>query len=339
MLRSAMGGGFIVSFTALVKNLIAKLALPPFWQGFTYSINYAAGFQIMHETHTTLATKQPAFTASALAGSLDYFKEFRKPDLIIFAITIARTSRSQLASFFGNLVVVFPMAFGLAALYHKITGHFLLEQQAAEHLLVEQHPLLSLSILYACFTGFFLFLSGLIAGYVENGINYGQVGKRLKNHPLFKNTLPAKRLEKVTSYVVDNAGALVGNIALGFFLGMAGFFGHIFGLPFDIRHITIASANSAMAYYTTGNAIGINFLLTVFGGVLLIGFFNFLVSFGLAFFVAIKSRGVRLRDYPELASVVGKFFINYPLDFIFPPKQPREVDEVKRKFLFKKKSR
>jgi site-specific recombinase len=157
MLRSAMGGGFIVSFTALVKNLIAKLALPPFWQGFTYSINYAAGFQIMHETHTTLATKQPAFTASALAGSLDYFKEFRKPDLIIFAITIARTSRSQLASFFGNLVVVFPMAFGLAALYHKITGHLLLEQKAAEHLLVEQHPLLSLSILYACFTGFFSF--------------------------------------------------------------------------------------------------------------------------------------------------------------------------------------
>jgi site-specific recombinase len=156
---------------------------------------------------------------------------------------------------------------------------------------------------------------------------------------LFKNTLSPKKLEKVTSYVVDNAGALVGNIALGFFLGMAGFFGHIFGLPFDIRHITIASANSAMAYYTTGNAIGINFLITVFGGVLLIGFFNFLVSFGLAFFVAIKSRGVRLRDYPELASVVGKFFINYPLDFIFPPKQPREVDEVKRKFLFKKKSR
>jgi len=332
MIRSAMGGGFLVSFTALIKNLITKLALPPFWQGFAYSINYAAGFQAMHETHTTLATKQPAFTASALAGSLDYFKEYRKPDMYFLAITIARTSRSQLASFFGNLIVVFPVAYGLAALYHLITGHLLLNQEAAEHMLVEQHPLRSLSILYACFTGFFLFLSGLIAGYIENGINYGKVDRRLKNHPLFKNSFSRKKLEKVTSYVVNNAGALIGNVSLGFFLGMAGFLGEIFGLPFDIRHITIASGNTAIAYYTTGNAIGVEFLLAVLSGVLLIGLFNFLVSFGLAFFVAIKSRGIRLRDYPELVTIVGKFFIKYPLDFIFPPKYPREVDEVKRKF-------
>ncbi len=339
MLKSAMGGGFIVSFTALIKNLITKVVLPPFWLGFAYSVNYAAGFQLMHETHTTLATKQPAFTASALAGSLDYFKDYRKPDMYALAITVARTSRSQLASFFGNLIIVFPLAYGLAALYHYLTGQYLLDNKAALHMLEEQHPFLSFSILYACFTGFFLFLSGLIAGYVENGIHYGRVGERLKNHPVFKNTLPPGKLEKVTRYVENNAGALVGNVALGFFLGMAGFFGHIFGFPFDIRHITIASGNSAIAYYTTGNAPGKTFLLTVFAGVLLIGLFNFLVSFALAFFVAVKSRGVRLRDYPELATVVTKFFIKFPLDFFFPPKYPREIDEVKRRFGFKKLKR
>ena len=336
MLKSAMGGGFIVSFTALIKNLITKVPLPPFWLGFAYSVNYAAGFQLMHETNTTLATKQPAFTASAIASNLDYFKEYRKPDMYALAITIARTSRSQLASFFGNLVIVFPLAYGLAALYHWVTGRFLLDNQAAIHMLEEQHPFMSLSIMYACFTGFFLFLSGLIAGYVENGINYGRVGERLKNHPVFKNTLPPKKLEKVTKYVEHNMGSLVGNVALGFFLGMAGFIGHIFGIPFDIRHITIASGNSAIAYYTTGNAPGQAFLLTVLAGVLLIGLFNFLVSFALAFFVAVKSRGVRLRDYPELATVVTKFFIKYPVDFFFPPKYPREIAEVKRKFRFKK---
>jgi len=335
MIKSAMGGGFIVSFTALIKNLITKVPMPPFWLGFSYSINYALGFQVMHETHTTLATKQPAFTASALAGSLDYFKEYRKPDMYALAITIARTSRSQLASFFGNLIIVFPLAYGLAALYHYITGHYLLDSKAALHMLKEQHPYLSFSIMYACFTGFFLFVSGLIAGYVENGINYGRVRERLKNHPVFKNTLPPKKLEKVTKYVEDNMGPLIGNISLGFFLGMASFFGHIFGIPFDIRHITIASGNTAIAYYTTGNTPGIAFLLTVFAGVLLIGLFNFAVSFALAFFVAVKSRGVRLRDYPELLTVVGKFFVKYPVDFFFPPKQPREIDEVKRKFRFR----
>jgi site-specific recombinase len=211
----------------------------------------------------------------------------------------------------------------------------LLDGKAAHHVLVEQHPYLSFSLMYACFTGFFLFLSGLIAGYVENGINYGRVNERLKNHPVFKNTLSHKKLQKVTGYVTDNLGALVGNISLGFFLGMAGFFGHIFGVPFDIRHITIAAGNSAIAYYTQGNSETPTFLLTVFGGVLLIGLLNFLVSFSLAFMVAIKSRGVRLKDYPEMLTVMGKFFIKFPTDFFFPPKYPREVDEVKRKFRFK----
>jgi site-specific recombinase len=300
-------------------------------------MNYAAGFQIMHETGSTLATKQPAFTASAIAGSLDYFKEYRKPDMFALAITIARTARSQIASFFGNLIVVFPMAYLLAFAYHKITGQFLVDSQAAHNLLVAQHPWQSLSILYACFTGFFLFLSGLIAGYVENGINYGRVGERLRNHHVFKNTLPTGKLNKVTRYVESHMGSLMGNVSLGFFLGMAGFFGHIFGLPFDIRHITIAAANTSIAYYTQGNTETPSFLLTVVAGVLLIGLFNFLVSFALAFFVAVKSRGVRLRDYPELLTVVGKFFFKFPLDFFFPPRFPRDIDEVKRKFRVTKK--
>lgn len=337
MLKSAMGGGFFISFTAVIKNLITKVGLPPFWQGFAYSINYAAGFQIMHETNTTLATKQPAFTASAIAASLDYFKEYRKPDMYALAITIARTSRSQIASFFGNLIIVFPLSYSLAAFYHSITGHLLVDSKAAHHLLEEQHPYLSFSLMYACFTGFFLFLSGLIAGYVENGIHYGRVNERLQNHPVFKNTLSPKKLQKVTGYVTNNLGSLVGNIALGFFLGMSGFIGHIFGIPFDIRHITIAAGNSAIAYYTQGSAESTAFLLTVFGGVLLIGLLNFLVSFSLAFLVAIKSRGVRLRDYPEMLTVVGKFFIKFPTDFFFPPKYPREVDEVKRRFRLKTK--
>lgn len=336
MIKSAMGGGFFISFTALIKNLITKLTLPPFWQGFAYSVNYAAGFQVMHETHTTLATKQPAFTASAIAASLDYFKEFRKPDMYALAITIARTSRSQIASFFGNLIIVFPLSYSLAAFYHSITGQLLVNKEAAHHLLEEQHPYLSFSLMYACFTGFFLFLSGLIAGYVENGINYGKVNERVKNHPVFKNTLTSLKLQKVTSYITDNLGPLVGNIALGFFLGMSGFLGHIFGIPFDIRHITIAAGNSAIAFYTQSGAESTSFLLTVFGGVLLIGLLNFLVSFSLAFFLAIKSRGVRLQDYPEMLSVVGKFFVKFPTDFIFPPRHPREVDEVKRKFRMKK---
>ena len=112
----------------------------------------------------------------------------------------------------------------------------------------------------------------------------------MKNHPVFKNSLSPKRLDKLTAYVRDNFGALVGNVALGFFLGMAGVFDTMFGISFDVRHITIAAGNTSIAYFTTGYAVGVNFLLTVFGGVLLIGLFYFLVSFFFAFLVAVKSR-------------------------------------------------
>jgi site-specific recombinase len=174
-------------------------------------------------------------------------------------------------------------------------------------------------------------MSGLIAGYVENGINYGKVGPRLQNHPLLKNTLPPKKLKRITYYVEQHFGSLVGNVSLGFFLGMAGFIGQFFGIPFDIRHITIAAGNTAIAYYTLGNSEGLAFMLTVLGGVFLIGLFNFLVSFSLAFLVAIKSRGVKLKDYPELFTNLGEFFFKYPTDFIFPPKQPRELDAVRKR--------
>jgi site-specific recombinase len=335
MITSAMGGGFIISFIAVIKNLLHKVPLPPFWQGFAYSVNYAFGFQLMHETNTTLATKQPAYTASTIASSLNVEKNKTHPDMHGLAITVARASRSQLASFFGNLVVVFPLTFGLAALYHYATGSYLLNAKEAHQTLLDQHPLKSFSILYACFTGFFLFASGLIAGYVENGINYGKVGERIRFHPVFKNTLSSKRLQKVTSYVENNFGALIGNISLGFFLGMAGFFGTIFGIPFDIRHITIAAGNSAIAFYSNGTNEDAAFLWTVFAGVLLIGLFNFIVSFSLAFFVAVKSRGVRLRDYPELFGIIARFFYHYPKDFFYPPTRPRQVEDVKQRLYHK----
>ncbi|MBK6826458.1 MAG: hypothetical protein IPG86_06165 [Chitinophagaceae bacterium] len=114
MIASAMWGGFIISFIAIFKNLINKLQLAPFPAGFLFSVNYSAGFILIEETGSTLATKQPAFTASAVASSLDSKKTEGEPDLDNLAVTVARVLRSQIASFFGNLIIVFPLTFLLA---------------------------------------------------------------------------------------------------------------------------------------------------------------------------------------------------------------------------------
>ncbi len=324
MISSAMWGGVIISFIAIVKNLIGKLKFAPFPLGFLYSLNYSAGFILIDETKSTLATKQPAFTASAVAGSLDVKRHGAEPDLNNLAVTVAKISRSQIASFFGNLIIVFPLTFLLAWLFELLTNSKIADEKTAWNLLKGQHPWRSPALLYACFTGFFLFLSGIIAGYWQNKIQYSRIKERLIKHPVLKNSLSQKRLERIGGYIEKNFGALVGSLSLGFFLGFSTVLGTIIGIPFDIRHITIAAGNVSIGAYELGiSNIPPYFLLTVIFGVLLIGFVNFLVSFSLAFFVAVKSRGIHLSQYPKFLGILRRYFFNNTKEFFLAPKKEK----------------
>ena len=325
MIVSAMFGGLIISFIAILKNLIGKLQLAPFPAGFLFSLNYSAGFIMIEQTGSTLATKQPAFTASAVASSLDAKKTGGEPDLDNLAATVARVSRSQIASFFGNLIIVFPLSFLLAWAYQSFTGTNIAEGEKAMQMLRDQHPWRSAALLYACFTGFFLFVSGIIAGYWQNKLRYGRIRERMTRHPVLKRSFSARRLERMAGYVERNFGAIMGSIALGFFLGFSGVIGRIFGIPFDIRHITIAAGNTGIAVYGLGiSQIPSWFMLAVFGGVLGIGLMNFLVSFSLAFIMAVKSRGIHLSQYPRLFRTIIRYLIRHPREFVLPSRQTKE---------------
>jgi site-specific recombinase len=327
MMWSAMKGGGITAFIAVFKNLITKIELPIFWHGFAYSMNYSIGFLLIDATGGTLATKQPAFTASAVASSLDTKGNTYKPNLYNLTITVAKVSRSQIASFIGNLLFVFPGAFLLAWLYELVTKSKILEGEQAMAMLESQHPWHSLSLLYACNTGMFLFLSGIIAGYVQNKILYGQIGERLKNHPLWNSGESPEKRKRWVKFIEKNAGSIIGNISLGFMLGMSSIVSKILGIPFDIRHITISAGNVSVALYGLGiRNVPLTYLLVILFGVLAIGFLNFLVSFSLAFAVAVKSRGVQLKDYPEFLGILSRYFFKRPLDFIRPRKQLSETD-------------
>ena len=318
---SAMGGGLIISFIAIFKNLLTKVTLAPFWQAVAYSTNYSIGFLLIQSTGSTLATKQPAFTASSVASSLDSAKLKGRPDLDNLAVTIAQVSRSQLASFAGNLLVVFPLTYLLAMLFFEITGTKIATGTTALGLLQNQHPFQSLALLYACFTGFFLFLSGLIAGWVENYVVYAQLPQRIQLHPTLRHYLGERQLRWLVNTVEKKLGSIAGSVSLGFFLGMAAFIGNTFGLPFDIRHITISAGNTAIGYFGLEDPVSYRYLATVLLGVGLIGFLNFFVSFGFAFYVAVKSRGIKLKDYPEFLGILWRYLRKRPMDFIIPTKK------------------
>ncbi|RQO30310.1 hypothetical protein DBR32_12110 [Taibaiella sp. KBW10] len=326
---SAVAGGFIIAFAALVKALLHMIKMPMFWQYFCYGLNYAIAFVTLFVTGASLATKQPTMTASALAGGLDSKKNKGDVSFKGLALTFAKVWRSQFASFAGNLIVVFPMSYLIAVGWNYLTGeHLLHTPQEAQQALYDQNPLRSLAWFYACITGVALFISGLITGFFDNKAAYSSIGSRITEHPWLKRYFSSKKLKKAGDYVAHNMGGIIGNICLGFMLGYAGLIGNFFGIPFDIRHITISTAYFGFGVAGLDNHINAyNWIWTTIG-VVGIGFFNFAISFGLAFFVALKSRSVPISKVPRVARYIIRYLRRFPADFVFPPNKERKEAEA-----------
>ena len=327
LMRSAMGAGVIVGVMAMIKILLAKLHLAPLTEAILFSLNYGLGFILIHILHFTVATKQPAMTAAAIAASIDAADSKSKEMDNLVAI-IANTMRSQIIAIFGNVVLAIPTAMLIAYGVFYCTGQHFVTPQKANHLLADINPIHSIALFYAAIAGVCLFLSGLIAGYHDNLAVYNKIPQRLRALKGLQKLLGVARLDRVANYVENNLGALAGNFYFGCLLGGMSAIGVLFGLPFDIRHITFSSAFVGFA------AVGLDFMLTwqaaAFAalGVALIGFTNLIVSFGLALYVAMKSRKVRFKQWRMLLRNLGSRLNQHPAEFIMPPKKSLAVQQT-----------
>ena len=326
---AAAAGGAIIVLAATMKALLHSIDMAMFWQYFCYGLNYAIAFVILFVTGASLATKQPAMTASALASSLDSKKLKGDVSFRGLALTFSKVWRSQFAAFVGNLIVVFPVSYIVDVVWYYVTGHHLLHtpEESLQNLKA-QNPLESLAWFYACITGVFLFISGIITGYFDNRAKFSNIGPRITNHPTLKKYVEGNRLRVAGEYIEKSLGGIIGNISLGFMLGFAGMIGYTFGIAFDIRHITISTAYFAFGVSGLNNNLSAYDWLWTSIGVIGIGFINFAVSFSLAFLVALRSRNVSLSNVPKVMRYIVKYFIKYPIDFIFPPKEERKESDV-----------
>jgi site-specific recombinase len=316
MLRSAMGAGFIVGFMALIKILFGTLALAPFGFAVLYSLNYSFGFMLVHILHFTIATKQPAMTAALIANSIDQGKQ--KLDALIELIV--RVCRSQFIAIIGNIALAMPVAYVIAWAWYTVYGTHLVSQVKAEHLLHDLNPLHSLALPHAAIAGVCLFLSGLISGYYDNKASYSNIPARLRQLHWPRKLLGEQRLVRVTNYIGDNLGALMGNFFFGVMLGSIGQLGVFFGLPIDIRHITFASANFAFALVGLDHQMSWQLVVTSLVGIMLIGVVNLSVSFSLAILVALRSRRISFGRGGVLTVMLLRRFRRNAREFFFPPK-------------------
>ena len=318
LLKSAMGAGLIIAFMAMFKLLLAKQHLPPLTEALLFSLNYGLGFMLIHILHFTVATKQPAMTASAIAASIDEHGG-NSQDMERLTSIIAQTFRSQLAAILGNVLVVIPMAMLIAWGVMKATGVHFIPPEKAHQLMDDIDPIHSLAVFYAAIAGVCLFLSGLIAGHHDNLAMYKRIPQRLKQLHWLQRLLGKARLSRVADYVENNLGALAGNFYFGCMLGGMTAIGVLFGLPVDIRHITFSSA------YLGFSLIGLDFampsqeLLLGALGIGLIGLTNLVVSFTLALSVAMKARKAAFTQWRTLLRSLGRRFRQKPGEFFLPP--------------------
>lgn len=327
MLRSGMGAGVIVGFMALFKLLLAKAKLAPLAEAFAFSMNYSFGFMFVHMLHFTIATKQPAMTASHIAASIH-----KRDELESLAQLIVKVFRSQFIAIIGNVVTAFPVAYGIAWFWRWAYSANTVSVEKAHHLLHDINPIDSLSIFYAAIAGVCLFLSGLISGYYDNKAIYNRIPQRLRQLKSLRRLLGEARLQRFSEYVENNLGALAGNFYFGVMLGSIPTLGFLFGLPLDIRHITFSTANFAYALVALNHHISWQEALLSVSGVAAIGMTNLLVSFGLALFVALKARRVSISISPTLMWRVIRELFKHPSHFFWPPKgEPENLPEIAHK--------
>jgi site-specific recombinase len=320
MFRSALGGGAVVAVACLLKVLASQVDTSPFGHAMLYSLNYAWAFIGIYLLHLTLATKQPAMTASTIAAALDEGRgDGGAASYTTLADLVARVWRSQFVAFVGNVLMAFPVAMAIGLGWNAFFGAGLLDHKAAK-LLHDLDPFRSLAIPHAALAGVFLFLSGLIAGSVANNTIHLRIPQRIEAHPMLKPTLSSGRRRRLADLYERHASGIISNFWFATFMGSVGVVGGFFGLPLDIRHITFAAGNLALGMVGVGAFISVSTVAVSALGIALIGLFNFLASFGLSLLLALRSRGLGMPDLLPMLQAIAVHFMQAPMRFFFPPR-------------------
>jgi site-specific recombinase len=314
MFRRAAGGGTVMAGTTFMKFAIAGLGLTAFWSGLLAGFNYAASFVLIMLLHWTVATKQPAMTAPAMAARL----RGSRHDEEAFVDEVVHLIRSQSAGIVGNLALVAPLVLAVQALAWWLMDEPLVDAAQAVYVL-HNLTLLGPTVLYAAFTGVLLFASSLIAGWVENWFVFNRLDSAIAWNPRIVARLGAARAARWAAWTRTNVSGLAANVSLGLMLGLTPALAGFFALPLDVRHVTLSTGQLAAA----AGALGLSIVAEpafwwCAAGIVATGLLNVGVSFYLAFRLALRARGLHLKERAHLAAAIRRRILRQPLSLLVP---------------------
>ncbi|WP_197330136.1 site-specific recombinase [Ralstonia syzygii] len=322
MVKAAAGGGVITAATVYLKFFITGAHLTRFTEGLFASINYAVSFLGIHFAHFTLATKQPAMTAPALAHRLDQVG--RPEGLERFVDDTVAMIRSNAAAIAGNLVAVAPVAFLVQWVAGRVF-HADLISPAKAAATIESFSILGPTPLYAIFTGVLLWLSSLAAGWADNWFALHRVHDVIAYHRRLRFMAGTRGAHRIADFWKRNLSGMVANVSLGFMLGLGPEILSFFGPHMEVRHVTLSTGAvaTAVGVLGAGEMHTAAFWLAV-AGIALMGVLNVLVSFALAFNMAMRSRNLRGLDRRRITGALWRRILRDPLCLLVPraPTEP-----------------
>ncbi|MGC2400822.1 MAG: hypothetical protein WA510_13610 [Acidobacteriaceae bacterium] len=317
MWRAAIGGGFLTVFTAAIKLHITEHHRAPFLEWLMIGTNYAVSFLLLQIFGLALATKQPAMTGATLANIINRNRgDSRRDEITEFSASISRT---QLAAALGNILAVSLGAIVFNLVWQKFFHASYVPANQAEKVYLSLRPLASATAIDAALTGVLLWLAGLIGGWFENFAVYHRIPAAIADHPL-RHTLGDDAMQKLAGWVDNNIGPWSTSISLGYLLAFFPVFAEFFGLPLDVRHVTLNTGMFAFAAARFGHAAFVQvWLYSAFIGIAMMFVLNLGVSFALASFVALRAYNVSHKERAALLRYVLGQLISSPMRFLFPP--------------------
>jgi len=229
-------------------------------------------------------------------------------------------TRTQTVVTIGNIIGAVLMSFAIDRIWNFLNGRPFLTPEEADHGIHMLFPLTSLTIPYAIITGIFLWLSSLATGYVANYIALTRLESSVANSQRIRNRLGSSRANAIAHWVKHHAAGAAGYIVLGFLLGSVPILVGLFGIPLEVRHVTLGAASLGYALdaaQISGNLSGPEVVLSSLG-ILLVGLLNIFTSFVLSFLLAIRARDIGEDKARRFLKDVGRRLVTRPAAFLLP---------------------
>jgi site-specific recombinase len=339
-LRAGAVGGAMLALLVLLEQGVpgALTGFSGFFGGISVAIPLGIWLLAISACGGLFGARQPAVTTPALGarmGALDTVEGLRG-----LMTQVARLLRAQAAGVLGNLASVVPLMLLLAGGVAYLSGTPLMSTARASAM-IDRLSLVGPAPLYAAGTGVLLWLAGLASGFVDNWFALHRLRDALAHQRRLVYALGPGRAQRFAGWLERHVADIAGSVALAAALGMAPAFATFFGLPFQVRHVTLDAAALAAAAASLGwSALTEPAFWLAAAGVMVSGAMNVAVAFACAFSLALHARAVPAAMRRRVSGAVLRRFVASPGSYLLPDRHqadapgqamPAQRDEKERK--------